>query len=106
MRKTFAILSFALVGIGIVVFLSGPGRAQPATTQPGARALLADADATAARIGAMVPVGKTDLAVPSASTVPVTFDGHVSKFEYGDATHLTFPNNHGTVDVFIKVSDG
>ena len=44
--------------------------------------------------------------VKGVSAVPVTFDGHVSKFEYSDATHSTFPNGHGVVDVYAKCFDG
>ena len=48
----------------------------------------------------------TPVVVKRTSKTPVTFDGHVSKFEYGDATYTTFPNGHGTVDVYSKCVDG
>ena len=47
-----------------------------------------------------------EVLVKGVSTIPVTFDGHVSKFEYSDATRSTFPNGHGIVDVFTKCCDG
>ena len=56
---------------------------------------------TAPPPGTIAPV-----VVKGASTCPVTFDGHVSKFEYGDATALTFANGHGMVDVWAKCFDG
>ena len=46
------------------------------------------------------------LKVKGTSQVPVVFDGNVSRFEYADATHATFPNGHGTVDVYMKRYDG
>jgi hypothetical protein len=50
--------------------------------------------------------GGTEVVVKGVSSIPITFDGHVSKFEYGDATHSTFPNGHGTVDVYAKCYEG
>ncbi|MFB3891809.1 MAG: sugar-binding protein [Phycisphaerae bacterium] len=47
-----------------------------------------------------------EVVVKGISGLAVTFDGHVSKLEYADATHSTFPNGHGTVDVFTKCQDG
>jgi hypothetical protein len=40
------------------------------------------------------------------SAMPVVFDGHVSKFEYGDAVRTMFPNGHGTVEAFTKAAGG
>lgn len=55
----------------------------------------------AAGAGAGAPV-----VVKGASTLPITFDGHVSKFEYADATPVTVPNGHGTVNAWVKCLDG
>ena len=44
--------------------------------------------------------------VKAASEVPIVFDGNVSKFEYGDASHMTFQDGHGMVDVYVKRDDG
>jgi hypothetical protein len=51
------------------------------------------------------PASPSQVAVPADTRLPITFDGHVSKFEYADAAHVTFPNAHGTVDAFIKTHD-
>ncbi len=52
------------------------------------------------------PAADKRVTIKAASDVPVVFDGNVSKFEYADAAHATFPNGHGTVDVYVKVQDG
>ena len=60
----------------------------------------------------VVAVAQTTASAPAPQVVikgisklPITFDGHVSKFEYADAAHATFPNGHGTVDVYSKIFD-
>jgi len=52
------------------------------------------------------PASASEVVIKGVSTLPVTFDGHVSKFEYADAVHVTFPNGHGTVDGYVKCHDG
>lgn len=61
-------------------------------------------DPSPAGIAPATAPARVTLAAPS--TLPVTFDGHVSKFEYSDAAHITFPNGHGIVDAYIKCHDG
>jgi hypothetical protein len=46
------------------------------------------------------------VAIAELAKVPVTFDGHVSKFEYSDVIPVRFPNGHGQVDAYVKAIDG
>jgi len=60
----------------------------------------------AAWLSAQAPAPSGDVELSGPSDVPVTFDGHVSKFEYGDAATVRFGNGHGVVDARVKAADG
>jgi hypothetical protein len=86
MHKLAAVL--LVVSAVIAGTLSLQGLAQPAATAPAASA------------------PASDVVIKGVSTMPVTFDGNVSKFEYADAACASFPNGHGIVDVSAKCFDG
>ena len=50
--------------------------------------------------------GENTVTIKEVSKTQVTFDGHVSKFEYADAARVTFANGHGTVEARAKAIDG